>query len=140
MPPLNVRQSVSRVEDMLKRISYKPGWKINIAQHPMTDSIHVICIYEGYESEDAAFDPISLEPEQVSVARKKFAISIGKSYRKRQRFQYYRSFDSYHFETMAPEDIIRHIIGGTIKEAEMYEFDRWFKFDGQQVFPSKENV
>jgi hypothetical protein len=35
---------------------------------------------------------------------------------------------------MPPEAIIRYVIGETIKQAEMYEFDRWFKFDGCCVF------
>ena len=56
---------------------------------------------------------------------------------KRDRFQFYRRFSRYDFEMMKPEDIIRHIIGGTIREAEMYEYERWFKFDGVPVFESQ---
>ncbi len=137
MPPLSSSQSVNTVSDFLKRISYKPGWKIHLHEERMSDTISVICTYEGYESENAAFDPICLENSTVSGARERLAISIGKTVRKRTTFRYYRSFSRYHFEVMKPEDIIREIIGGTIREAEMYEYERWFKFDGVPVFESQ---
>ena len=39
---------------------------------------------------------------------------------------------------MAPEFVIRYIIGDTIKQAEMYEFERWSKVEGCPIFHSME--
>jgi hypothetical protein len=35
---------------------------------------------------------------------------------------------------MTPDVMIRYVIGDTLKQAEMYEFGRWFKYDGTPVF------
>jgi hypothetical protein len=39
---------------------------------------------------------------------------------------------------MTPENLIKYVIGDTIKQAEMFEFDRWFKVDGDKVFTGRE--
>jgi hypothetical protein len=134
MDPLYTGELASKIGEILKKISYKPGWKIKLVSSPVTDRLDVVCIYEGYESEHAAFEPVTFEPEQVSMARQRIAVSIGKTVRNRKPFAYHRSFSRWDFESMKPEDVIKHIIGGTIREAEMYEYERWFKFDGCRVF------
>jgi hypothetical protein len=126
------------INDLLSRISYKPGWNILIEEERVfyngDNNIIVKCIYEGYESKNAGFEPLSFESERVSETRMRINRSLGKSYRQADKFCYYKRFSKYQLENMPPEQIIKYIIGGTIKEAEMYEFDRWFKFDGVPVF------
>jgi hypothetical protein len=130
--------SISSVSELLKKISYKPGWKIRLVEHhDIAESFFVEVTYEGYDSEKAAFDPIAFEDSRVSIAREKIAISIGKTVRRREQFRFTRNFSYWDIQNMHPEQIIRYIIGDTIKQAEMYEFDRWFKFEGVPIFESK---
>jgi hypothetical protein len=125
-------------QELLRKISYKPGWKIELHTSSLYDNFDVVCLYEGYESENAYFDPICLEDSQVSRARQVLGRSIGKSVRNRNRFCYRRSFNKYELEIMTPENIVRYFIVETIKQAEAYEFERWFKFDGVKTSDSSE--
>ena len=125
------------IPELLRKISYKPGWKIKIEEYQPAACIDVILIYEGYESENAAFDPVNIESWQVSKSREIMSRSIGKSVRQNHMYQFRRRFDTFSLQQMKPEDVIRYVIAGTIKEAEMYEFDRWFKFEGVPIFDSK---
>jgi hypothetical protein len=59
---------------------------------------------------------------------------IGKKFRQSERRYFRRDFDMYTLENMTPENLIKYVIGDTIKQAEMFEFDRWFKVDGYRVF------
>jgi hypothetical protein len=130
---------ISAVFDMLRKISYKPGWKIRILERAGDyDSFDVAVVYEGYESKNAAFDPICFESPQVGASRERLAISIGKTVRHNQPYCYSKSFSRWDIQNMPPEAIIRYVIGGTIKEAEQYEFERWFKFDGVPIFENGE--
>lgn len=137
MPPLNL----NRLKYLLGKISYKPGWKIQIREvsdFADFDSFDVILVYEGYESQNAAFDPIAIEIPQVSDARRRIAVSIGRSYRQDQTYAYFRRFSKWDIENMPPESIIKYVIGDTIKEAEMFEFERWFKYEGVPIFEHRE--
>lgn len=130
----NVKHAIGEI---LKKISYKPGWKILLSEDQHYTGFFVTCTYEGYESESAAFDPICVENYRVSGARERLAISIGKSVRERKHFCFTRSFDEYSFQNMDMGAIVRYVIGETIKQAELYEFDRWFKYEGVPVFEQK---
>jgi hypothetical protein len=126
------------IGEILSKISYKPGWKLTIVENPnIYGGIYIRCTYVGYESVNAAFDPIFHEPPQASRARERIAISLGKSVRERKRFFFTRSFDEYSFRGMDIGAIIQYVIGDTIKQAEMYEFERWFKYEGVPVFENK---
>jgi hypothetical protein len=103
----------------------------------MAESFFVEVTYKGYDSEKAAFDPICFENSTASGARERLAISIGKTVRRRERFRFTRNFSYWDIQNMNLGQIIRYIIGDTIKQAEMYEFDRWFKFEGVPIFESK---
>jgi hypothetical protein len=98
------------------------------------DCFEVIVLYEGYESENAYFDPLVPEQHQVSVCREVIGKSIGKSVRQRQPYAYTKRFYRDQVERMAPEHVVKLLIADTIKEAEDYEFNRWFKVDGRCVF------
>jgi hypothetical protein len=37
---------------------------------------------------------------------------------------------------MRPDEIIRYVIGETIRQAELYEFERWFRYEEVKVFDS----
>ena len=136
---LNESDNVAHIlGEILRKISYKPGWKFEIVENPnIYGGMYVRCVYEGYESENAAFEPLFHEPPQASRARERIAISLGKSVRERKHFCFTRSFDEYSFRGMDIGAIIRYVIGDTIKHAEMYEFDRWFKYEGVPVFENK---
>ena len=128
------------ISEILNKISYKPGWKFAIGSNAHESSFfgfYVRCTYEGYESVNAAFDPISIESQQVSMARERLSISLGKSVREKGHFCFTRSFYEYSFRGMDIGAIIQYVIGDTIKQAEMYEFNRWFKYKGVPVFENK---
>ena len=131
------RKNYSDLTEILKKISYKPGWKIKITEEPNIFGFVVNCIYDGYESENAAFSPVIPESDQVSAARERIAVSIGKTVRQSEKRYFRRSFDFYMLEQMTPEHLVRYVIADTIKQAEMFEFDRWFKFEGNRVFEEK---
>ena len=88
-------------------------------------------VYEGYESENAALTPLAEENIQVTVARARLT---RKTFRQSERRYFRRDFDMYTLENMTPENLIKYVIADTIKQAEMFEFDRWFKVDGDRVF------
>jgi hypothetical protein len=123
---------------ILGSISYKPGWKIRITTDSWDSSITIIVTYEGYESDNAAFDPVCVEEGQVSAARERLAISLGKIVRQRSPFYFSRTFHWYELERMTPECLIKYVIADTIKQAEMHEFERWFRYEGNCVFENRE--
>jgi hypothetical protein len=126
------------IGEILSKISYKPGWKFTIVENPnIYGGIYVRCIYEGYESANAAFEPLFYEPPQAGRARERIAISLGKSVRERKHFCFTRSFYEYSFRGMDIGAIIQYVIADTIIQAEMHEFERWFKYEGVPVFENK---
>ena len=128
-------RTVTGLSEFLQRLSYKPGWKIKlIEQRDLADSFDVVVMFPGYDSDNAAFEPLCIESEKVQRAREIMSRSIGKAVRHGNNFYFRHRFYLMDIERMRPEDIIKHVIGRTIKEAELWEFDRWFKYEGQRVF------
>src|SRR5208282_2786838 len=108
-PPLNLR-TVPGLTEFLRSISYKPGWKIKIIeQRDIDESFDVVVMFPGYDSDNAAFDPLCIESEKVQRAREIMSRSIGKSVRHGNNFYFRHRFDSYMLERMSPEDIIKHV-------------------------------
>ena len=136
MPPLTNRTD-NPVSELLKRLSYKPGWKVKLVEVPTEVAFDCVVIYDAYESENAAFDPLVIESEQVYLARMKLSQSCGNHIRLGKQWMYRKRFYKPMIEDMTPEYIIKFVIANTIKEAEMYEFDRWFKFEGVPIFENK---
>jgi hypothetical protein len=130
---LTAERNYDVLTDFLKRVSYKPGWNISIRQEQNNYGFVVEVVYEGYESENAPFTPLAAEDIRVTVSRARL---IGKKFRQSERLYFRRDFDMYTLENMTPENLIKYVIGDTIKQAEMFEFDRWFKVDGDKVFDS----
>jgi hypothetical protein len=128
---LTAERNYDVLTDFLKRVSYKPGWNISIRQEQNNYGFVVEVVYEGYESENAPFTPLAAEDIRVTVSRARL---IGKKFRQSERRYFRRDFDMYTLENMTPENLIKYVIGDTIKQAEMFEFDRWFKVDGYRVF------
>jgi hypothetical protein len=138
-PPLpheaRYTRPISSVVDLLRKVSYKPGWKITIHERvDAFESFDVVLDYEGYESTNAAFEPIVAESWQVANARERIAVSIGKHVRREHRFRFTRQFYRFDLQNMNEAQIIEYVIGGTIKQVEMYEFERWFKYEGIPIF------
>jgi hypothetical protein len=127
---LNDEKNYGVLRDFLKRVSYKPGWNIVITQDQNNYGFTVTVTYEGYESENAAFTPLAPENPQVTVSRARLT---RKTLRQPEKRYFRREFDMYTLENMTPENLIKYVIGDTIKQAEMFEFDRWFKVDGYVV-------
>ena len=132
---LTAERNYGVLTDFLKRVSYKPRWNISIRQEQNNYGFVVEVVYEGYESENAAFTPLAYEDIRVTVSRARL---IGKKFRQSERRYFRRDFDMYTLENMTPENLIKYVIGDTIKQAEMFEFDRWFKVDGDKVFTRSE--
>jgi|ERR1700677_291683 len=126
------------LSDFLKKISYKPGWKFWVQEDPNNYAFLVEIQYEGYESENQAFEPLCYEEPLAAQSREILLRSIGKNVRKKELRFFRRRFDFFILDQMAPENVIRYIIADTIKQAEMFEFDRWFKFEGIPIFERKE--
>ncbi len=128
------RKNYSDLMEILKKISYKPGWKIEIVKDPAVFGFIVQVMYEGYESENAAFIPVVPEGAQVETVREKLAASVGQTVRRPEKRYFRRAFDFWDMEKMTPENLVRYVIADTIKQAELLEFDRWFKYEGTRVF------
>lgn len=95
-----------RIQAILDRMTYKPGWKITISRP--TDSIHnfwePITLYARYPTTDV------LTGETIMLS-------------------FVRSIDVDSAEKY-PEDKLINLIAYFIKSFEMHEFDEWFKIDG----------
>lgn len=128
---LTAERNYSVLTDFLKRVSYKPGWNITIKQEQNDYGFVVEIVYDGYESDNATPTPLALEHVQVTVSRARLT---GKTLRKPEKRYFRKNFDMYTLENMSPENLVKYVIGDTIKQAEMFEFDRWFKVDGDRVF------
>ena len=127
---LTAEKNYGVLREFLKRISYKPGWNISITQEQNDYGFVVTVKYDGYESENAAFTPLATEGVQVTVARARLTRT---TLRQPEKRYFRREFDMYILENMTPVNLIKYVIGDTIKQAEMFEFDRWFKVDGYRV-------
>ena len=125
------RNNYRILADFLKRVSYKPGWNISITKE-QNDFAFIVCVtYEGYESENATDTPLSGYSEKAAAVGARL---LGKTFRKTERRYFSRRFDILTLDRMAPEDVIKYVIADTIKQAEMFEFERWFKVDGDRMF------
>ena len=131
----NAQRNLRILHDLLGRISYKPGWKFKIFEVPDAAYTFVIEIqYDGYESEEAVFFPLRAEIPQVTRTRERLGISLGQTVRSPERRYFRKSFDLITLDQADESMLIKYIIAQTIKEAEMFEFDRWFKFEGMTIF------
>src|ERR1700677_6008 len=83
-PSATTTKNYSILSEFLKKISYKPGWKISLRDDPSFHGFVVVVNYEGYESENAAFVPLCIEEPQVSEARQRISVSIGRTVRKKE--------------------------------------------------------
>lgn len=117
--------------DYLNRISYKPGWAISINEEQNNYGFVVTVTYEGYESENCIDTPLSGGNKQATVVAARL---LGKTFQKPEKRYFRRRFDMLNLDTIAPEHIIRYVISDTIMQAELFEFNRWFKVEGLRVF------
>lgn len=128
---LTAEKNYSVLSDFLKRVSYKPGWNISLLQEQNNYGFVVEIVYDGYESDNATPTPLAPEHIQVTVARARLT---RKTLRQPEKRYFLRKFDMYTLENMSPENLVKYVIGGTIKQAEMFELNRWFKVEGDRVF------
>lgn len=96
-----------RIQDILDRMTYKPGWKITISRPED-------CGVQNY------WEPITLHARYPTID-----ITTGKPI----TLSLVRSIPLESAETV-PEDALIDLIGYIIKNFEMHEFDEWFKIDG----------
>jgi hypothetical protein len=109
---------LNRVQDILKRITYKPGWKIEASRiekgvRPSVSFIgwERVTILVTSEIEDASNPKIN----HITLCR-------------------YTSLQDYDIERLSDEEVIRYFIHRAIWEMEQHEYHEWFKFDGICVF------
>jgi hypothetical protein len=118
------------LRDFLHRISYKPGWSISLVEEQSSFEFVVRVSYDGYESENAIDTPLAGGNQQAARVAARL---LGKTFRSPERRYFNRRFDRMSLDTLRPEDVIRYVIVDTIKQAEMFEFYRWFKVDGYVI-------
>jgi hypothetical protein len=127
------RKNYKLLSDILQKVSYKPGWKIVITEEQNEYALKISVYYEGYESKNAICTPI-ITNNRTDRSQQIAARLLGKSLCEPERRGFFRKFYMLDLEKMKPEDLIRYVIGDTIRQAEMVEFERWFKFEGDTVF------
>lgn len=125
------RKNYDILRDFLKRISYKPGWTISISEETNVYGFVVTVNYESYESENSIDTPIAGGNKQATLVAARL---LGKTFQKPEKRCFSRQFDMLSLDTIPPEHIIRYVIADTIKQAEILEFERWFKVEGCRVF------
>lgn len=125
------RKNYAILHDFLKSLSYKPGWTISISEEPTSYSFVVTVHYEGYESENSIDTPLVGGNKQATLVAARL---LGKTFQKPEKRCFSREFDMLSLDTIPPENIIRYVIADTIKQAELLEFERWFKVQGCRVF------
>src|ERR1700728_21002 len=103
----NTRKNYNILADFLKRISYKPGWRIIITEEQNDYAFNVIIHYDSYESENAVSTSLASYNEQ---SEKLAARLTGKTFRKRERRVFTKRFDMLSFDQMGPENVIRYVI------------------------------
>jgi len=127
------RKTYHLLHDILTKISYKPGWKIVICEEQSEHAFTVIVAYEGYESKNAAITPVCGRGLEIN-ATKVAARLLGKTFCQPETRYFHRKFYMLDLERMTPDNLIKYVIADTIKQAEMHELERWFKFEGDTVF------
>lgn len=97
----------NRVRRLIQMVSYKPGWRMTVVDHP-TDIVRrdfsIVLFYSAQDFND---------PTRISV------------------FRYMRSMYDDEVEILTDAQVIDFFIARTIKDAELYEFDRWFNVTGR---------
>jgi hypothetical protein len=132
LPSEASRKNYRFLIEILTRVSYKPGWKIVVSEDQNECAFTVIVRYEGYESKNAACLPIA-HKGQTSRSERVAAKLLGKSFCEPEERYYSQKFYIHDLERMPPEALVKHVIADTIRGAEMFEFERWFKLDGNTV-------
>lgn len=127
------RSNVERINEFIRHVRYKPGWKMEVGEsryaifaQPCTLDIYVRVIYPAY---DQNIDPLYVEALDVERVRKRIVESLGCFPPTVQTFSFIRSFDDYDIDGMNDKAIMEFVIAGTIKQAEMQEFERWLKWE-----------
>lgn len=94
---LTAIKNYSVLTDFLKRISYKPGWNVSIRQEQNNYGFTVEVVYDGYESENAAFTPLAAEDRQVTAVRARLTRT---TLRQPEKRYFRRQFDMYTLENL----------------------------------------
>lgn len=105
--------SLYRLQKISSKISYKPGWKINIQDYASATSIN------GYDP----YIYLILTMFQPNLDRPNEQIKL----------QFSKTIDPYSISRMTDEQIVEYIISGLVREAELHEMDEWLKYDGIHV-------
>lgn len=111
---------LERVRNLLKKVTYKPGWRFDARTEPVLN-----------------YDPHYFYQEvQVFVSCLVPDTETGKD----TKLVVHRRFSNCTLRDMKDSQIISYCISSLIREAEMHEMDEWFKFDGSHVVePHPEN-
>lgn len=107
----DTRMAYERLEGILRKVTYKPGWELCVAPQPTNHGFQDLMIDCSYKAPDAC--DANGKIDTVHCVRR---------------------YDSYTINAMTDVQIVKSVIGRTIREAEEHEFREWFRVDGLCVF------
>lgn len=123
-----------RIREMLKLVSYKPGWKIQVNQVPNFSHVVLIITYATHAKLGEGADRVYFDDHRSEFIRRRLIGSVRKLPEGFDQFQYAYRVDEWSLQTMSDEVIIEHVIARALRDAEKYEFDHWFRVNEKQIF------
>lgn len=123
-----------RIREMLKLVSYKPGWKIQVKQDPNWNRVVIIITYATHAKLGEGVDRVYFDDHRSEFIRRRLIGSVRKLPEGFDQFKYAYSVDEWSLQTMSDEVIIEHVVAKALREAEMYEFEHWFRVNENKFF------
>jgi hypothetical protein len=114
-----MNDQLERVQRLLKKVTYKPGWIITAYPHQMFDEPRSEDRYRFHNETRIVIRVVCLQPDTISGQPREFI--------------HHRSLCAYDIAHLDDSKIIEYFIGRAIVEMEMHEVDEWFKYDGSHV-------
>ena len=109
---------LKRVQDILKRITYKPGWKIKASR--LEDGLRPSVVFVDWNR--VTLVVTFKAPDIDDYTKTPILLSV------------IRSMSDFDLEHLSDEQILDYFVRRAIWEAEDHEFKEWFKYDGICVF------
>jgi hypothetical protein len=109
---------LERVQGILKRITYKPGWKIKASR--LEDGLRPSVVFVDWNRVTLV---VTFKAPDIDDYTKTPILLSG-----------IRSMSDFDLEHLSDEQILDYFVRRAIWEAEDHEFKEWFKYDGICVF------
>lgn len=117
---------IEKLKWVIDRITYKPGWKIEIVKSSANVGIRA-----GYEITGYAMVRVAMPVHHLSIPNSMDTIYFSQSY----------AF--YQLDRMSIGDIVKAIVEYLFTKCELHEMNEWLKFDGFHItepHPEMKNV